>query len=250
VVTGRATAAVSGALTWLIALAFVLVFGAAGVGAQWLWWRGASQAFAARAWVQQPAELIDWSLQAVDSPSMTTDPVWEAARTLRAHFRYQVDGRTFESHQVFVAPLVDTVSDHDRDQAMALLRQAEQDGGRVRLWRDPTQPQRALLVRKLPAAFAAGLVGFMVFPCGPATAVVLGHLLSALARLPGLGALGGWTGRLWCLWHGSLAAVSLLLITPASLGSTAALVLAAALLLWWVPLRALWSAVRTPRHTA
>ena len=248
-VTRRATEAISEALTRLIALVFVLVFTATGLGAQWFWWRGASQAFEAQAWVEQPAELIEWSLQAVGSPSMTTDPVWEAARTLRARFRYQVNGRTYESSQVFVAPLVDTVSDGDRDRAIALLQKAENDGGRLRLWRDPARPERAVLIRDLPAAFAAGLLAFMVFPCGPATAVVLGTVLSALARLRGLGVLGRWSGRLWCLWHGSLAAVSLLQLTPASSSASppAVVILVAILMMWWVPLRALWTVVRKLR---
>lgn len=240
----RLTAGLSEALTRLIALGFALVFGAAGLGAQWWWWQGASQALAARDWVAQPAELLDWTLQASGATSMVVDPRAEAARGLQARFRYRAAGQEHIGNQVFVAPLVDTISDADRDRAIGLLRAAEAQGGQILLWRDPAQPAHALLVRELPAAFAAGLIGFMVFPCGPATATLLGWVMAGLARL-GLAGAAGWTGRLWCLWHGALAALSLLLIAPWARHSLAAAVLAALLLgLWWPPLRALWRGLR------
>lgn len=233
-------------LTRLIAVVLALVFGAASLGAQWLWWQGASQALAARDWVAQPAELLDWSLDARGATSMVVDPRAEAARRLQARFRYRAAGQERIGTEVFVAPLVDTVSDMDRDRAIDLLRAAQDRGGQIALWRDPERPDRTVLVRELPGAFAAGLIVFMVFPCGPFTATLLGWLMRALARLGWTGA-PAWTGRLWCLWHAGLAAASLGLIAPWARGTLAGWLLVGLLLaLAWSPARALW-ALRRPR---
>ncbi len=76
---------------------------------------------------------------------------------------------------------------------------------------------------------------------------LLDWLMAGLARL-GLSGAPGWTGRLWALWHGALAVLSLALIAPWAWRSLAALVLAGLVLaLWWAPLRALWRALARRR---
>lgn len=236
-----------GGAVGVLALLYLLVFGGLGLGLQAWWWQGAVQALQARHWQPQPAQLETWSLSSLRSPWLGNHPRPGTSRALQARFHYTVDGQHHVGNQVFVVSLVDGTSDSDRERAIALLREAQARGGQIQLWRDPARPQRTLLVRELPAAFAAGVIAFMVFPCGPATATLLGWLMAGLARL-GLGAAPAWTGRLWTLWHGALAALSLLLIAPWARHSLAALVLAGLVLaLWWGPLRAAWGAL-APRR--
>lgn len=234
---------------WVAAL-YLLVFGALGLGLQLWWWQAARQAWAARDWVVQPAQLQDWSLRSLRSPWLGNHPRPALSHQVQARFAYTVDGREYTSEQVFVVTLADSTSDRDRERAMALLRQAQARDGAIELWRDPAEPRRAVLVRELPAAFAAGVLAFMVFPCGPATATLLDRLVLGLARRgrqPGPDAedrLHRAVGRLWCLWHAGLALASLALIAPWARGTLAAWVLGGlALALAWSPLRAGWRAL-------
>ncbi|MEK8049727.1 hypothetical protein AACH10_05730 [Ideonella sp. DXS22W] len=220
----------------VLAALYLLLFGGLGLYLQVWWWQGASLAWQARDWQPQAAQLDSWSLTSLRSPWLGNHPRPATSHGLQARFSYQVDGRTHTSTQVFVVSLVDSTSDRDRDRAIAQLREAQAAGGGVTLWRDPLRPERAVLVRELPAAFAAGVIAFMVFPCGPATATWLGWGMAALARL-GLAGAEHWTGRLWALWHGAMAAVSLLLIAPwARQGLAAAVLAGLALLLCGHPL--------------
>lgn len=235
---------------WVAGL-YLLLFGTLGLVLQLWWWQAAGQSWAARQWLAQPARLQDWSLTSLRSPWLGNHPRPATSHQLQARFAYTVDGRDFIGNQVFVVSLVDSTSDRDRERAIVLLREAQARDGAIDLWRDPAQPGRAVLVRELPAAFAAGVLAFMVFPCGPATATLLDRLVLGLARLgrrqrtdADADRLHRAVGRLWCLWHAGLALASLLLIAPWARSTLAGLLLGGlALALAWSPARAVWRAL-------
>lgn len=190
----------------IVCAAFALAFG--GVGLMAIWQLGAigHAAWQARHWEPVPIEVLEASLQA------RRDHDGDTTSAVQARYRYEWQGRSYESSQVGLPGGLtsDNFDPWHQDWAERLNR-ARDSSERLLAWVDPQQPSRAVLDRAvrwrqllflLPFAIVFSLVGVGAVAAGwlmMRNQPAMPAAVTQRQRSPRHQALGAWCIAIfWC----------------------------------------------------
>jgi hypothetical protein len=174
----------------------------------------------ARDWVPVKARLLHWERRSSTHPTARGFAIRTPTYELVARYDFSVDGRRHVGERVGVRPVRDNFSNGWRNRVAQRLAAAD-GGAPLTVWVDPQRPERAVVERRLPLASAVFAAVFLLFPCGVASALVLGALL----RWTGPGGPDTrqarqrrWLLPLWALLHGLPVPFIVALAEPGDIG--------------------------------
>ncbi|UUX95428.1 DUF3592 domain-containing protein [Aquabacterium sp. J223] len=174
----------------------------------------------ARAWVPVSARLLHWERRSGTHQTVRGFAIRTPTHELVARYDYTFDGSRHTGEQVSLRPVRDNFSNGWRNRVAQRLAAAER-GATLTVWVDPRRPDRSVIERRLPLASAVFAAVFLLFPCGVASALVLGALL----RWTGPGGAAArhsrqrrWLLPLWALLHGLPVPFIVALAEPGDVG--------------------------------
>lgn len=145
---------------------------------------------AARAWIQVPAQHLDWQMQ----QRQTRRGAGQSRLIVRYDYVFQ--GQSYRGGRLDFSIGSDNFSAARKHRQIEMLRH-----GPVRAWVNPHAPTESVLDPSLPAQQVAFALVFLLFPCGVGTAFSVQMLLRLIQRLSGRDT-DRWFLPLLGVWHG------------------------------------------------
>lgn len=208
---------------WLIRIAATLLLLVLGLGAMHIGQRLAlllHGVWIAQHWTPVTARLESWGEQVSSAAfSGRGTSVRMPMRMLQARYVYSFSGHTYTTERVSFTPVSDNISTEWRQGIVRRLQEAS-NGAPLTVWVNPLRPEKAVIERSLPVPNAVFSSVILLFPCGVATAYILGLLIRILGPRGKAGEARNqrWLLPLWALLHGLPVIPILALAIPRSIG--------------------------------
>lgn len=133
-------------------------------------------AYQSKNWVTTTAQLDEWAIINTPCHTLRSFSIKTGCQEITARYRYSFRGQDYSSSRVSYTQLRDNFSDSYRDSIADRLRAAE-TGQPLTIWVNPSSPDEAVVERALPVAATFFYSFFLLFPCGVATAAILGGII-------------------------------------------------------------------------